>query len=249
MLKAQKAYQKAAREGEPLNREELILKYAPKIKYIAQRLAWRLPPHVELEDLISAGALGLIDAIDKFDPTRNIQFQTYAEFRVKGAMLDELRSMDWIPRSVRQKASILEKTYAEIEQEKGRPATEAEVAEALNMAMDAFYDFINCARSLPLLSMDGEDGEGVRQHFLESLTSEREDNPLTQLKKKELKKVLARMIDQLPKSEKIVVSLYYYEELTMKEIGRVLDVTESRVSQIHTQAMLRMRGKLRKLLG
>ncbi len=250
MQKAQKAYKKAASEFDPARRDEMIEELAPLIKFIAHRLSLRLPSHVEMDDLISAGVIGLIDAIEKFDPTRNILFKTYAEFRIKGAMLDDLRAQDWVPRSIRQKAAVLERAYAEIEQREGRPATDEEVAGALDMAMEVFYDLLNNARGLSLISIDGaEDEMTLNKRVLESLTSPAEDNPFHQFRRKELKEVLARVIDQLPTKEKMVVSLYYYNELTMKEIGKVLNITESRVSQIHTQVMLRLRGKLKKIYG
>lgn len=247
MNKTQQVPLKATDMFDPSKRDELILTYAPQIKYIAHRLAIRLPPHVEVDDLISAGVIGLIDAIEKFDPGRDIQFKTYAEFRIKGAMLDDLRSQDWIPRSVRQKAAALERSYAEIEQREGRAATNEEVAEALNMTMDAFHDLMSRVKGLSLISIEcGDEDNILNRRIFESLTGDPEDNPLSIIKKKELKQIIARNIEALPESEKMVVSLYYYDELTMKEIGRVLSITESRVSQIHTQAMLRMRGRLKK---
>ncbi len=249
MTRAQKVYKKCAVEFDASRRDEIILEYASQIKFVAHRLAMRLPPHVELDDLISAGVIGLIDAIDKFDPSRNIQFKTYAEFRIKGSMLDELRSQDWVPRSVRQKAAILQKAYAEIEQRERRPATEEEVASVLEITLDAFYDLLNRARGLSLISIETGDEEDIlNRRILESLTVDMDENPLHVLKKKELRNMVARTIEQLPENEMKIVSLYYYDELTMKEIGVVLDITESRVSQIHTQAMLRMRGKLKRLL-
>lgn len=232
-------------------RDALILEYAPQIKYIAHRLLRRLPSHVMLDDLISAGVIGLIDAVDKFDPSRKIQFKTYAAFRIRGAMLDELRSQDWVPRTVRQRASVLGKAYEEIEQREGRAAADEEVAEAMGLTLEGFYELLNTARGLSLVSMNlgaDDDTSLLDRRILESLTVQADEGPLNLLKKKELQAHMAQIIDQLPEKEKAVVSLYYYEELNMKEIGRVLDVTESRVSQIHTKAMLRMRGKLHRFL-
>jgi RNA polymerase sigma factor for flagellar operon FliA len=250
MARTQKAYKKVSKSIDPSKRDDLILTYAPQIKFIANRLAMRLPPHVELDDLISAGVIGLMDAAEKYDAGRNIQFKTYAEFRIKGAMLDELRAQDWVPRSVRQKASLLEKTYAEIEQNEARPATDEEVAYALNMDMEEFYDLLNRARGISLVSLEsGEEQDMLSRRILEPLNAGTEENPLAILRKKELKQILGHLIEELPENERIVVSLYYYEELTMKEIGKTLDITESRVSQIHTQAMLRLRGKLSKALS
>ncbi len=247
MNRPQGGYEKNTVVFDASRKNEIILEYAPQIKFIAHRLAMRLPPHVDMDDLISSGVIGLIDAIDKFDPSRNIQFKTYAEFRVRGAMLDDLRSRDWVPRSVRQKSAVLEKAYAEIEQKVGRPASDEEVAGALNITMDDFYDLLNRTRGLSMVSIESDDEDsGVSRKILESLTADIEENPFNVLRKKELQMLMARAVDQLPDNEKKVVSLYYYDELTMKEIGKVLDITESRVSQIHTKAMLRMRGKLRK---
>ncbi|OIP65190.1 MAG: FliA/WhiG family RNA polymerase sigma factor [Nitrospirae bacterium CG_4_9_14_3_um_filter_53_35] len=249
MNKAQGRYKKNSAELDALRRNEIILEYAPQIKFIAHRLAMRLPSHVDLEDLINSGVIGLMDAVEKFDPSRNIQFKTYAEFRVRGAMLDDLRSRDWIPRSVRQKSAVLEKTYAEIEQRVGRPASDEEVAGALNITMDDFYDLLNRTRGLSLVSIEPEDEDsGISRKIRESLVADAEENPFNVLKKKELQMLMAKAIGELPDHEKKVVSLYYYDELTMKEIGKVLNITESRVSQIHTKAMLRMRGKLRRYL-
>ena len=232
-----------------LRRDELILEYAPQIKFVAHRLAMRLPPHIDVDDLISAGVIGLIDAIEKFDPSRNIQFKTYAEFRIKGAMLDELRAQDWVPRSVRQKAALLERAYAEIEQREGRPASDEEVAALLRLGMEEFYDLLSRSRGLSLISIETDDEDSLlNRRILDSLTVDAEESPLANLRRKELQQILGRIIDALPRKEKQVVSLYYYEELTMKEIGQVLGITESRVSQIHTQAMLRMRGKLKRAL-
>lgn len=251
LSKAPRKARNRARRVSAAKREQLILEYAPQIKYIAYRLILRLPPHVSVDDLISAGVIGLMDAIEKFDPSRNIQFKTYASFRIKGAMLDELRSQDWVPRSVRQKSAVLERIYAEIEQREGRPATDEEVAEAMNVGIEEFYDLLSRVRGVSLVPMDFGDEEDCPvydRRVLESVTMDVEENPLGILKKKELKEVIVRAIEQLPESEQKVVSLYYYNELTMREIGRVLEITESRVSQIHTKAMLRMRGKLNKYL-
>ena len=221
MNRAQGGYEKNTVVFDASRKNEIILEYAPQIKFIAHRLAMRLPPHVDMDDLISSGVIGLIDAIDKFDPSRNIQFKTYAEFRVRGAMLDDLRSRDWVPRSVRQKSAVLEKAYAEIEQKVGRPASDEEVAGALNITMDDFYDLLNRTRGLSMVSIESDDEDsGVSRKILESLTADIEENPFNVLRKKELQMLMARAVDQLPDNEKKVVSLYYYDELTMKEIGK-----------------------------
>lgn len=232
-------------------RDELIIEYTPLIKYIAHRIALRLPPHVEIDDLISSGVIGLMDAIEKFDPSLDIQFKTYAEFRIRGAILDELRALDWVPRSVRQKASLLETTYVALEQRLGRAATDEEVAAALSISVAELYEMIDQSRGIALISLDElgvSFSDGDRKSLLSFLADPKEVDPTALLNLDEIKTATARCIEQLPEKERLVISLYYYDELTMKEIGRVLDITESRVSQIHTKAILRLRGKLRKVL-
>jgi RNA polymerase sigma factor for flagellar operon FliA len=237
---------------DPSVKEQLILKYAPMIKYIAQRIAVRLPSHVDINDLMSSGMIGLIDALEKFNPDRDIQFKTYAEFRIKGAILDELRALDWVPRSVRQKINQLEDVYASLEQNLKRAATDEEVAEFLGVEMEELYSMLKKANGISLIGMEslGKDlSDEERMNLIESLTGSRKTDPSLLLKAKEIKDITAKAIEELPEKERIVVSLYYYEELTMKEIGKVLDITESRVSQVHTRAILRLRGKLRKTLS
>lgn len=236
---------------EPSIKEQLILKYAPMIKYIAQRIAARLPSHVDVNDLISSGVIGLIDAADKFNPKRDIQFKTYAEFRIKGAILDDLRSIDWIPRSVRKKINMLANAYADVEQKLGRAATDEEVAESLGVDLDELYQLMKKTSGVSLISMEslGKNlSEEERTNLFESLCGSSKTDPTVLLRLKEIKEITAKAIDQLPEKERLVISLYYYEELTMKEIGKVLDITESRISQIHTKAILRLKGKIKKVL-
>ena len=230
-------------------RNEYIENYAPLIKYVADRLASRLPPHISKEDLVSAGILGLIDAVDKFDPTRNIQFKTYAEFRVKGAMLDELRSMDWVPRSVRKKAGQLEKAYQNLEAELGRLASDEEVAAVLNVSIEDFHRLLNEVRGVSLVDMEAFRSLGSDQgrlDFFEIVADEEALNALDSLGLSEVRTVIAEAITGLPEKERLVVAMYYYDELTMKEIGEVLGYTESRISQLHTKALLRLRTRLRR---
>ncbi len=240
----------AAKEKEKFDasdKDGIVLKYTPLIKFIAHRIAMRLPPHIEVEELINSGVLGLMDAIEKFDPTRDVQFKTYAEFRIRGAILDELRAMDWVPRSVRQRSNLLEDTYARLEQELGRAATEEEMARELGMALEEFQAVLARAGGISLVSFEdirvGEEEEG--RSLLDTLAGLDEDDPQYRITFEELKRLLGQAIDALPDRERLVISLYYFDELTMKEIGKTLDITESRVSQIHTQAVLRLRGKLR----
>jgi RNA polymerase sigma factor for flagellar operon FliA len=231
------------------SQDEMILRYAPFIKYIAHRLAMRLPSHVLVEDLISAGVIGLMDAFTKFDPLKKVEFKTYAEFRIRGAMLDELRGLDWVPRSIRQKANQIEKSVQQLEKTKGRPAEDEEIAEALGISLDEYYQRINEINGMPLLDQEmlrEKAGKLSDEEILNLLFEEEENGPFHVLSYKEMKKVLAEAIDDLPSNEKLVISLYYYDELTLKEIGEVLDLTESRICQIHTKAVLRLRAKLKR---
>jgi RNA polymerase sigma factor for flagellar operon FliA len=232
----------------PEEKDQLILEYASVIKYIAQRIAIRLPPHISVGDLINAGVIGLIDAIEKFDPTRDNTFKTYAEFRVRGAMLDELRGLDWVPRSVRQKEHALDRAYEELERRLGRSASDEEVALHLGIEINDFYTWLGQVRGVSLLSLEtlgvrSTDGEAI--NLLDILPSDDTNGPVKTLLTNRLKAVIARAIEDLPYQEKVVTSLYYYEELTMKEIGKVLEITESRVSQIHTKAIFHLRTKLK----
>lgn len=232
-------------------KEDLILEFAPLIKLIVNRIALRLPPHVDSEDLINSGVIGLMDAIEKYDPMRGTSFKTYAEFRIRGAILDELRSLDWFPRSIRQKVNRLENTYADLERQLGRSATDEEVAEALDMGLEEFYEILAQASAVSLVSlydMGRDEGGGEERTFLECIANGEED-PATALESQEVYETVGTAIERLPEKERTVISLYYYDELTMKEIGRVLNLTESRVSQIHTKAVLRLRAKLRSLGG
>lgn len=231
--------------------DDLIIEYSPLIKFIAHRLAMRLPPNIEVDDLISAGVIGLIDAIEKFNPGKDTQFKTYAEIRVRGAMLDELRSLDWVPRSVRQKASTVSAAYAKLEQELGRPAEDDEIADAMGMSLEEFHAFLQQSSGQPILSIEdlgGVSKDGERRDLMEVLAGTKETDPETLARLGEIRGIIARAIDELPEKERLLVSLYYYEELTMKEVGEVLDITESRVSQIHTKCVFRLRAKLRKFI-
>lgn len=232
-------------------RSDLIINYTPLIKYIATRLAARLPSHVPLDDLISCGIIGLIDAIEKFNPEKNVLFKTYAEFRIKGAMLDELRSLDWVPRSVRRKVTNLEKTYSDLEKKLGRPATDEETAEALNLDLDGYYKLLDDTKTISFMDIDMlrqkttlPDDKGA---IAETFTADGAD-PFTALNIAEVREVIAEAVTDLPEKEKLTVSLYYFDELTMKEIGEVLGYTESRISQMHSKAMLRLRAKLKNKL-
>lgn len=236
---------------DPSKRDELILNYTPLIKYIASRLASRLPSHIAVDDLISCGIIGLIDAIDKYNPAKNVQFKTYAEFRIKGAMLDELRSLDWVPRSVRRKITDLESAYAKLEKEKGRPATDEEVSRELGINIEEFHKLLDETKSVTFIDI-----ELLRQKSPDSFTSTlasslqlNGSDPFSAINFSQIRSLVINAIAELPEKEKLTVSLYYFDELTMKEIGEVLGYTESRISQMHSKAMLRLRSKLKKHLG
>jgi len=230
-------------------RQELIVKYTPLIKYIANRIAIRLPSHIDIEDIVNTGVLGLMDAIEKFDPTRGVKFETYAEFRIKGAILDELRALDWVPRSVRKIATWLETANAALEKKLGRPAYDEELAEAMDIEVDKLHELLSRAGGISLLSLEMviNKNDGKRP-LMDFLSAKDDQNPVESMKLEEMRDIVADCIELLPEKEKLVVSLYYYDELTMKEIGSVLKLTESRVSQIHTKAVMRLRGKLRRTL-
>lgn len=229
-------------------RERLINEYASLIKYIAQKIAARLPANIELDDLMSSGVIGLMDAIDKYDASRDNKFKTYAEFRIRGAILDELRAQDWVPRSVREKAKQLERCYSKIEHLKGRQATEEEVCEELKINQNEFHDLLNQVRSVSLLSFDDmanfSKADKRSLHGL-SENNSRAPTPFNEVNVAWIKRMIADAITDLPEKQRLVLSLYYYEDLNLKEIGKVLDVTESRVSQLHTQAIIRLKSKLR----
>jgi len=234
------------------NREEVIKRYSPMIKYVANRIAMRLPPHIEVDDLISVGVLGLMDAISKYDSSRGAKFKTYAEFRVRGAILDELRAMDWVPRSIRQKASNVDKVVQKLQAKLSRSPEDEEVAEEMGVSLNQFHDTLNETKSIPVFSLEDlgiakESGE--QQSLLDCLAGKADADPQTQIRLIELKEIIAKAIDALPEKERLMVSLYYYEELTMKEIGAVLEITESRVSQIHSKAVYRLRTKLKAIIA
>jgi len=228
-------------------RNRLIECYLPLVGYIASKTAASLPPHVEVSDLESVGILGLMNAIERFDPGKGIAFETFAKMRVYGAIMDELRSLDWIPRSIRQKTKKIEGACRHLDQKLGRPATDAEVAEHLAVSIPEFRKMVREVSSTTVLSLeqiysnDNSSGTMTLMDVRESSTS---SNPLDSLQSEELRDELARTIDRLPEKEKLILALYYYEELTLKEIGRILKLSESRISQIHTKTILKLRGRM-----
>jgi len=238
-------------DGDGAERDALIVKYAPLVKYLANRMAIRLPPSVSVDDLISAGIIGLLDAIEKFDPSKEVQFKTYAEFRIKGAILDELRSMDWVPRSIRKKVRQIENAIITAERKLNRPAEDLEIAGEMGIDLDTYYDMLDKARGIDLLSFDEyldshTDNFESKKSFKSLIAGDYD--PIDHIMTRELKEVIADGIKVLPKKEQMVVSLYYYKGLTLKEIGKVVGLTESRISQIHTKGIIRLRTRLKSYL-
>lgn len=227
-------------------KDRIIVEYAPLIKFIAQKIAVRLPSNIELDDLISSGVIGLMDAIDKYDPSRDNKFKTYAEFRIRGAILDELRAQDWVPRSVRDKAKMLDRTVLRLESALGRSPTEDEICESLSITVEEYHDLINQVRPVSMLSIDEAStfSNVDKKSILNLLEATAISSPFHQLNLKTVRDVITDSIKELPEKQRLVLSLYYYEDLNLKEIGVILNVTESRVSQLHAQAVSRLRAKL-----
>jgi RNA polymerase sigma factor FliA len=236
------------RTGERTLRDRLILTYAPLVKYVAGRLGSGLPAHVEEGDLVSYGLLGLIGAIERFDPSRDIKFETYAIARIKGSIIDELRSMDWVPRSVRARARDIERAIAALEARLARAPTDEEIAKKLDITEPEFQDaLLEISRSSiaaldELWASPGSSGDAVA--LIDTIEDPTAAEPQSAMAHTELREALGEAISRLPEREKLVVTLYYYEELTLREIGEVLGVTESRVSQLHTKAILRLKARL-----
>ena len=245
-----KKYKESPNNLTPEQKDKLIMEYAPLIKFIAQKIAMRLPSNIELDDLISSGVIGLMDAIEKYDPTRDNKFKTYAEFRIRGAILDELRAQDWVPRSVRDKSKLLDRTVVELESELGRSPEDQEVADRLKITIEELYDLINQVKPVSVLSIDEAPtfSNVDKKSILNILEGCKLNNPYSQLNVKFVKDVVTNAIEELPERQRLVLSLYYYEDLNLKEIGRVLRVTESRVSQLHAHAIARLRAKLQAVL-
>jgi RNA polymerase sigma factor for flagellar operon FliA len=234
--------------GDRHARERLVVAYSPLVKYVSGRLASGLPAHVDEADLISYGLVGLINAIERFDPDREIKFETYAITRIKGAIIDELRSLDWVPRSVRARARDIEKANAKLEHRLQRAPTDEEMARELEISVEEFQDSLLQISNSTVAALDElwtvGDSSGDQVSLLDTLTDENAPDPATVIDQTELKDRVADAIARLPEREKLVVALYYYENLTLREIGEVLGVTESRVSQLHTKAVLRLRSRL-----
>lgn len=228
-------------------REESIIEYSYLVRHISARFTMRLPSSVSFDELVSAGSLGLIDAVDKFDPSKHVSLKTYAQYRIKGAILDELRSMDTYSRSMRKKIQDITKAVKAVEDHKGSSATDEEVCEQLGVSLETYYDMLTNIHGASVLSLD----EFIKTKKNDTYSQTRfqsgikgEENPADCFDKKELKIILAETIKTLTEKEQMVVSLYYYDELTLKEIGEVLTLTESRICQIHTAILVKLKARL-----
>src|SRR3954463_6227136 len=234
--------------GDKHAREQLVLAFSPLVKYVAGRMSTGLPAHVEESDLISYGLLGLISAIERFDLDREIKFETFAITRIKGSIIDELRSLDWVPRSVRARAREIERANSKLEHQLQRAPTDEEMSASLEMTVEDFHDALLQISNSTVAALDElwtvGDSSGDQVSLLDTLTDENAPDPSQVMDSTELKDRVADAIARLPEREKLVVALYYYENLTLREIGEVLGVTESRVSQLHTKAVLRLRSRL-----
>jgi RNA polymerase sigma factor for flagellar operon FliA len=228
-------------------RDRLIVNYAPLVKYVAGRLGSGLPAHVEEADLVSYGLLGLIGAIQRFDPDRDIKFETFAMSRIRGAIIDELRALDWVPRSVRSRAREIERAIAELEAKLGRAPSDEEIAAKIGISPDELEDSLTDISRSSIAALDElwtVSDAGDQVSLIDTIEDPTGARPAEVLDEAETKELLADAISRLPEREKLVITLYYYEELTLREIGEVLGVTESRVSQLHTKAVLRLKSRL-----
>jgi RNA polymerase sigma factor for flagellar operon FliA len=236
------AYQSIQSEAE---RERILMEQLPQVRYIARRIHERLPRHVPFEDLVHAGVLGLIDALGKFDLSKHVQFSSYAKFRIRGAILDSLRELDWSPRELRRKGRLVDSTYFELSGKLGRAPTENEIASEMGIALGELQSLLAELDGLELGSLRVESPrDGKEEDLTDHLPSKPEETPFFQCLRSEMKHLLEQAISELPEKEQRVLALYYYEELTMKEVGAALGIGESRVSQIHSLAMVRLRARL-----
>ncbi len=248
-MKAKDAIWEAYRSSScPEIREQLLSQYLPLVRNVASRMAIGFPKSVEVGDLINTGVIGLIEAFRNFDPERGVKFETYAVPRIRGAILDELRSLDWVPRSTRARAREIERALVRLEAELGRAPNDTELASALNYDLADLYKALDDSNSTVLLSLDEmiyREDDNRQVPRVETIQTESRESVLTDLEKQELRAYLTIAISNLTEQEKLVIALYYYEELTLKEIGEVMTISESRVSQIHTKAVLKLRGMVR----
>ena len=234
----------APEDGVANDRDRLLVEHLPTVRYIARRIHERLPQHVELDDLVSAGMVGLIDAFAKFDHGKKVQFKSYAQFRIRGAILDSLRTLDWSPRELRRKGRAVEEAIRSVTQRLGRAPAEQEIAAEMELSLEGYQQLLGDLKGLEIGSLHMERSEDSGDEELAYVPGSPEEDPLFRCLKGEMKQCLIDAIEELPEKERLVLTLYYYEELTMKEIGQTLGVVESRVSQIHSSAVLRLRVAL-----
>ncbi|MDO5576395.1 MAG: FliA/WhiG family RNA polymerase sigma factor [Fibrobacter sp.] len=248
MTSLDKLWQEYKRTDSKLAKDKLLVEYAYLVKYISSRLMLNLPSSVDRNDIISSGVMGLIKAVETFDPSRGFKFETYAGHKIRGAILDELRALDWVPRTIRQKSRELQRVYARLESKLGRIPYDDEVCEDMKISMKEFEDLLTEVTPTTIISLEesmpnkGGDSKDIR--IIDTVESPGNVSPLKEMSFNELKELLKDTISNLPEKEKLVIALYHYEELTLKEIGAVLDITESRVSQIHSKAIIKLRAKL-----
>ncbi len=246
-----KTWKKFVRTREPKLKETLSLQYIPLVKYIVGRISIHLPPAVDPDDLLGSGVLGLMDAIGSFDPNLGVKFSTYAVPRIRGAIMDELRSIDWVPRSLRREARELESVLSTLEHKLGRSPEESEIAEEMDIDITDYRDLLGKLSPISIFSLDKPipEEEGDKLTTAEIISDPQAPTVSDVLEQEETKAVLTNIIDSLQERERLIVALYYYEELTLKEIGQVLEISESRVSQIHTESILRLRAGMKEVLA
>ncbi len=227
-------------------KEKIVEQFLPRVKYYASKYAFCLPSELSIEDLVSAGIVGLLEAIERYDPSMNATLSTFADFRIRGAIIDEIRSMQWASKDARKKLEEVRKAYSELEKSFNRIATDEEVAEKLNITIDELYKTLSIANTMNMISLEdlGVSKDGESLDILECISKEDEKDMLDELNLKELRSALGSAIDELPEKERLVITLYYFEELTMKEIGRVLDISESRVCQLHGKVLVKLKNRM-----
>ncbi|MFM1847437.1 MAG: hypothetical protein RL417_911 [Pseudomonadota bacterium] len=247
MAKPKRSAVEAYKSVDDYEKEDLIKSYLPLVKKVVHRLSGRLPKDVDIKEMINSGIIGLVDALEKYDPKHETNFSTYAQFRIRGAILDSFRSQDWLPRSLRFKSHQVESAYHRREQKLGRPATDEEVAEELNISVDELQKLLGEVGSIVMLSFEELGfGHGEDRFQADEWLASKAHDPLHKLLSGEKVGLIARALDRLPEKERLVISLYFYEELNLKEIGEILGVTESRASQIRSRALIRLKNYLRK---
>jgi len=250
-IQADPLWDEYRREPTAAAKEALLVAYLPLVKQVAGRMKMSLPHSVHLDDLVGSGIMGLINSVENFNPELGFKFETYAIPRIRGAILDGLRDFDWVPRSIRTKEKLLESTINSLENELGRLPTDEEIAGRLDLSLSEYHKLVDDVNATTLLSFDrplGTDGDSS-SNLYDLVADAGNDNPLDLMERKEIRNLLVELINRLPEQDKLVIALYYYEELTLKEIGKVLDISESRVSQIHTKIILSMKNHIKRMIS